>query len=962
MGPVLYLLFCLSGVSGLIYQVIWVREFGNVFGNTIYSASLVVAIFMLGLGAGGSLVGAWADRRYTRAPDSLLHAYAWFELIIAGLALAVSLVLPSLDAITAAVSSYQLSPSGWYELSPASYAARAAIAVALLAPITLLMGGTLTLLIRSRVGGDVGASGRTIALLYGVNTLGAAAGALATDFALVPAVGFFGTQMVAVALNVAAGVGALVLVRLKPETTTALVRRKPDTTTGRVRLKPDQSPITNRQARIVYTSIALALTGFTAMGLEILWLRHFTLMLGGFRAVFSLLLTMVLLGIGIGALIGGLIDRRTARPAAALMLVQALMVAAALIGLAAADVTALQADARAIDAVFAGLAPWRRTLAELWFNARPMLVEVGVPALLMGCSFPLANALVQDAERAVGARAGLLYLANTAGAVCGSLVAGEVLLQTLGIQQSATALACAGAFAIPLIHLADRQGARSTRDHEGPRSRENQGFAIASGALAGIAILAWTLLPATYLLTRSLVPPGPGERVIAVSEGAIDLIAIAEMPGRGRALMTNGHAMSSTALLDQRYMRALAHIPLLAIDRPARVLVIGFGVGNTTHAATLHPSVARVEVADLSRHVLEHAGYFADANRGVLKDRKVSVFLNDGRQHLRMQSPGSYDLITLEPPPVAQAGVAALYSREFYTLARSRLTPGGYVSQWLPAYQVPAASSLAMVRAFLDVFPNAVLLSGSQAELLLIGSTGARVEVDPDALAARLHAAPAVAADLRRLDLGTPTELVGTFVGSPHTLALATRGAPPVTDDRPLQEYGVRSVLGGALLGVPASLLNLDEVASWCPRCFRDGAVAPSVEGLDTYMTLLGEAYSAPVSERAMRAPRRLLDNAYLGAVVPETPEVRTIVAQAQYETGASLLDAGRFQEAAAQFRAALTVMPDSAGLHNNLGVALASMGRVAEAREHFSRAVALEPDFAEARRNLAAAGGARRF
>src|SRR5205823_5311654 len=154
------------------------------------------------------------------------------------------------------------------------------------------------------------------------------------------------------------------------------------------------------------------------------------------------------------------------------------------------------------------------------------------------------------------------------------------------------------------------------------------------------------------------------------------------------------------------------------------------------------------------------------------------------------------------PPPVAQAGVGALYSREFYELARTRLKAGGYLSQWLPVYQVAPETSLAMVRAFFDVFPHSVLLSGTQTELLLIGTTGGHIEVDPQRLAAQLEAEPNVLADLRRLDLGTVKEIVGTFLGSADTLAKATRASEPVSDDRPLQEYGVRSTLKPATAGV----------------------------------------------------------------------------------------------------------------------------------------------------------------
>ena len=123
-------------------------------------------------------------------------------------------------------------------------------------------------------------------------------------------------------------------------------------------------------------------------------------------------------------------------------------------------------------------------------------------------------------------------------------------------------------------------------------------------------------------------------------------------------------------------MRALAHVPLLSMEAPETVLVIGFGVGNTTQATTLHPSVKRVDLADLSRDILAHAAYFRDGNRDVLTDPRLSVHINDGRQHLQMQPAGTYDLITLEPPPIAYAGVGALYSREFYALARSRLEGG----------------------------------------------------------------------------------------------------------------------------------------------------------------------------------------------------------------------------------------------------------------------------------------------
>ncbi len=373
-----------------------------------------------------------------------------------------------------------------------------------------------------------------------------------------------------------------------------------------------------------------------------------------------------------------------------------------LLGLANADVQGLTVMAQTMERTIATNSAWAQSAAEVWFNARPILFEVGLAAFLMGFAFPLGNAMIQRAEQFVARRAGLLYLCNTIGAVCGAVGAGFVLLPGMGIQGSATILAIAEGLAVVALFSASTLG----------KQRVSTSAFAGSALIGGVAVWLWLLLPANHVRNRSLVLP-TGNTLVKMSEGLTEIVAVMD-DGEGRRwLFTNGHPMSSTGRQDQRYMRALAHIPLLCIDDPKVVLVIGFGVGNTTHAATLHPGIRRIEVAELSRQVLDHAGYFKDANRDVLNDSRVVVYINDGRQHLQMQPETSYDVITLEPPPIAHAGVGALYSKEFYALARSRLKPKGYISQWLPAYQVPAATTLAMIRAFVEVFPQAVLLSGA---------------------------------------------------------------------------------------------------------------------------------------------------------------------------------------------------------------------------------------------------------
>ena len=416
----------------------------------MHSAALVVAVFMLGLGVGSHLVGAWADRRYGREPGSLLRAYATIEFVIALLGFGISMAMPQLGGLGAALSSYTQGANGWYVPSLATYLARLGLSVGLLLPITILMGGTLTLLIRHLVREDLSIAPGRIAALYAANTAGAALGCFLTDLVLVPAVGLLRTQMAAVALNVLAGAIALAIavVPTKPKRGKAGVRRL------------DEDPLKGPDP-VVFAAMALALTGFAALGMEILWFRHATILLGGFRAVFALLLTVVLTGIGLGALAGGSLSRRTDHPAASLMVAQAVFAITAIASMMLVDARPIEAAASAANADVP-------RLTEIWFDVLPVLLLAGAPSVVMGVSFPLANALVQQAEAMVARRAGSLYLANTVGAVCGSLATGFVLLPWLGIQGSAAALAGASALAIAPLYLCARSNGPAQAGHYVP--------------------------------------------------------------------------------------------------------------------------------------------------------------------------------------------------------------------------------------------------------------------------------------------------------------------------------------------------------------------------------------------------------------------------------------------------------------------------------------------------------------
>lgn len=955
----LYLLFFASGFAGLVYEVCWVREFGNEFGNTTYSASLVTAVFMCGLGVGSLGAGGWADKRAARAATlrSLLRAYGAAELGIAGFGLALACLLPRLGGLSALFSSYVRGPEGWFELSTGSNAFRYVTAIVLMAVPTFLMGATLTLLVRyvtARVPPSTSASdgaprwaGWHIGAIYGVNTAGAAVGALLTDSLLVPRVGILRTQLVAVVVNVGVGLAALILARgarqsLPDEVAPASEAADPVSPDASAAATATAEP-TDAKRPIVAACIALALSGFAALGMEIVWFRFLSVSLGAYRPVFSVLLTVVLVGICVGALAGGYCHRRFGHA------LELFVGAQALFGISSLAFMALftKASGDAYGSAFVSI-----------------LSVVGLPSLLMGFSFPLVNAHVQDSVASVGRRLGLLYLANTFGSVAGSLVAGFVLAPWLGGQASVVVFAgCAVVAPFALVAVAPKRG------------RALWGAALVSAAVSIPALAAWASLPSGFLLGRFLPTLPIPHRVLETREGTNEIVSIVEVEAGYRFLVTNGHPMSGTAISSQRYMRAFAHIPLLMSERPERALVICFGVGNTLRAVSLHPSLKSIEVADLSRNVLSHAGFFAEANQGVLTDPRVSVFVEDGRQHIRQQATDSYDLVTLEPPPIVFAGVASLYSREFYELVRSRLKPDGFMTQWLPAYQVPPETALSMVRAFVDVFPVSALLSGEGSELILIGTRRDALHLDLDQVDAGLRANSAVQESLQQVQMGTLTEIVGTFVADADAMRRATAGIRPVTDDWPIMEYTF-----GHDLEVPEALFATGGLKQFCPKCFLGDQPDPRVALLPRYMVALDHLYASRdfrrnshpvVAEVNSDVADTISHSEYLRAAFgsprtgwPSLPELRAQAAhnsdspQALFALAYALARSGNLPEAARAYERGLALTPDDVEARYNLAVVYASSGREDEAVAQGQRVLAVQPKHAKARAMLCSLRG----
>jgi len=827
-----YLCFFFSGVSALIYQVVWVREFGNIFGNSVYSASIVIAVFMSGLGIGSYIAGRWADKAHQVNKYRPLKAYAFFELAIALFGILIALSLPLLEVFSASISSYQLNAQGWNILTNSSLAYRYFMAVVILMPSTILMGGTLTLLVRFVVGNQLDQSAWHIGTLYGINTLGAAIGAFSVDFFLVPNLGLYATQIVAVLINFTIAIAIIKYIKSRETDIQTLTPVKP------VRLSV---PVDAGAYRLLLlTGFAIFVSGFAAMGMEIVWFRVLSSIFGQYRAVFSILLMIILIGIWLGSVSGGYLHRKFGHATLLYVFSQSLFVVSAISGLIVIDADLV----REMSLLFAGgdieeskglsndVSVIRYSLLTI-----ATIITIGLPAIMMGFAYPLANANVQRIEAQVGSRSGLMYFANTMGAVAGSLVTGFYLLPNFGSGAGITILTTIAVSAIIPLVLSDK-----TLMSKG---RQWQPAVIAVAfVVPSVFIFLWSNQPDNRVVFKSFYANNNIEqRTLASKEGTLETVLVVDDRAihRGKVLFTNGHSMSSTSFGSQRYMRSFVHIPLLQIEKPTDVLVICFGVGNTLHATTLHKDLKNIDLVDLSENILSHASYFSDTNDNAINDERVNVFVNDGRQHLRMFSDERYDLITLEPPPIVFAGVSALYSTEFYQLAHDRLKKGGFVTQWLPYTQTSKELTYSMIKSFTSVFPNAVMLAGGSADFILMGRKELENTVDPVQLKKAMSDNLLVKSDLEKIEMATLTELIGSFLSSQGELSkLDAVEIKAVTDDFPSMEY---APLFSRQLAPPGDVINVWDVLSWCPKCAVNGQPIQELSNLPVYMQVMDQMY-----------------------------------------------------------------------------------------------------------------------
>ena len=769
-------LFFLSGATGLIYELLWVRLLYQAFGSTIQSVTTVVAAYMGGLGLGAWLWGRRADRH--ARPTAL---YGWLEIAIGLFGFVSPLVLSLAHRV------YVGAAGAWQLAGGASVALRFGLAAVVLLVPTTLMGGTLPVLTRAFMGAERRELKPSLGRLYGLNTLGAVAGTALAGFFLIEYVGIRASLWATAALNVALGAIALRLSDPRP-----FAQGEPD---SRYSPDPGQKPGEHPSSTALRRTalVLLAITAFASLLDEIAWTRVLVMIVGGSAYAFTLVLLVFLLGIGIGS---ALVARR---------------------GAAASDATADAAVAQSVTAAGAGLLfvlfgvlpGYIIAVFQMQsLGAVERLVAIGlavgavvlIPAVGMGMTFPLLTDLVAPRDAAGGADVGRAYALNTLGSIVGAALTGFVLVVTLGsdltLRLGVLINVAAG---LGLAALAARRVAEGSEQHRRLRLRVLGAGGLATAGLAcALAAPRWDtrlidLGPSIYArqamdhaAVREFLAHR-GVRQLAYQESWNATVSVWES-GPGRTLKVNGKADASDyGDMDTEILLGLA--PAAARPGPASALVIGYGSGVTTRVLADVPGMQRVRVVEIEPAVLAMSRLFVRVNDTVLARRNVSVVVDDARSALQIDR-ARYDVIVSEPSNPWLAGVATLYTPEFFRIVRERLTDGGVFCQWVQLYQLPVPIVTGIVRSLKAVFPHVQIWFSSPGDVMVLGS--ARPFVYEPAWLERLVGPHGALGELgfEYLGVDRPEQYFGhLLLGEAGVAGLLARPGVVHRDDRPRLEF-----------------------------------------------------------------------------------------------------------------------------------------------------------------------------
>ena len=774
-------LYFFSGVSALVYEIVWARMLGLIIGTAMAAWAAVLVAYMGGMALGAFFGGPIADR--AKRP---LMVFAFCEAGVGIFGAASPAMLHLVQKLSANLPLLSGTSSGEYTL------ARIIIAAGVLVIPTMLMGATFPAISRVVAAQDR-ALGRDLGVIYAANTFGAIFGTIAAGFFLLPALGMSASLLIAAAINCLVAVGAIFVSRgyLSMGAIGASV-------------KTMENSVTQSPPPPWLFPFALACSGFCAMAFEVLWSRALVFFLTSTTYAFTTVLSVMLAGLAIGGLIASAITKKRRDPTAWLAM---LLLCIGIWGFAspfllhALDPAIHFAEGRMVHV-------WWQWIA-IRYGA--CFAVVFPPALCMGAIYPLAIGASCRSIDSAGRTIGSLSSLNTIGGIAGSLAAAFLLVPALGIQRSLAVVAivnCIGG----LIVMA--------------RAPKNSRKRIVSAAAATVAI------GGACLVFSGLHPMVLYSRAVRGAEGPVSLVSYKEdrvasvaviKNDRGRTLNIDGFNAAGTFRYE--YMHLLAHLPILLSPSPDTVLVICFGTGTTCGTAAVHPTVKRVDCAEISPAVVASARYFSDVNYHAAENPKVSFIIDDGRNYL-LRSPRRYNVITLEPMHPYLASATNLYSADFYRLCRARLTEHGVMAQWAPLHVLSTMQYRMLIAGFVSAFPHASLwFLGTEG--ILIGSLDS-LYIDIPALK-RNMSAEGVQGDLAKITLASPERLLSCFLMDERRIREFVKDIPVISDDHPRIEFSAPRNLVK-----PANFLwlqNMEELIG------RRASVLPFVSNADDAVT-----------------------------------------------------------------------------------------------------------------------------
>jgi len=768
----LLLCFFLSGAAGLVYQVAWGKALGLIFGNTVYAISTVLAVFMGGLALGS----AWWGRSSERRANPVL-LYGWMEL---GVALTGAVSLGGLAAVRRLylVAHPLVAGSG-----PALLLLRFVGAAIVLFLPTFLMGGTLPVLVQglTRHSAELG---RRLSRLYWINTAGAVAGTFAAGFFLLAHAGLRATVETAVAVNVIAGVLAVVLAR----GFSSQVRAADPSA------KPAESRA--RQPLSLFLLAAFGGVGATAIAYEVAWTRLLVTFFGSSTYAFTLMLATFLAGIVLGSLLFELWVARGGVPSLGGFALTQILTALAALG--------FLVFYRQLPSIVVAVLHWPYDRLPAWLTGPLGLQEDSFAALALaqfatsaaamlpaatvfGFNFPLATVVIArppGEERASGPAVGKAYAANTFGAIAGAVLSGFLLIPRLGAFRLVGLMALANVL-VALALLSRSEGPRAFPMAATLAVGGSIVAAMASGRLNNPAIA--TFAPFLYY--------DPAKTHLTIEEWAetFDILyardglnaSVSVAAGEDYvALRTNGKVDASNRDIETQLFSG--HLGAMFHPSPRRVLVVGFGSGMTVAALARYPEIERIDCVEIEPGIIEAAPLLERLNRGVLRDPRVHVVLDDARNFL-LTTRDSYDLIISEPSNPWIAGVATLFTDEYYQAARRRLRPGGLLVQWIQGYSIFPDDLRMVLATVAGQFESVSVWRGEEPDFLLLARRE-RAPLTLDRLR-DLLGNPGISADFGALNVSVPEGVLAYHRLDDEDLRRFVAGERHNTDDNTLLEF-----------------------------------------------------------------------------------------------------------------------------------------------------------------------------